>query len=139
MKETTMTIFDRPNFLRIVLGIDAASCAIMGLGLVADARAIAKITALSSTLMTVAGLVLLPVALFIAIVAAQRPIPAIGVWIVIAGNLAWGVASVALLLTGTIAPNVVGALLVVGQAVAVLIITDLEYMGLRHQRRQALG
>ncbi|WP_034859262.1 hypothetical protein [Sinorhizobium sojae] len=134
-----MTIFDRPNFLRIVLGIDAASCAIMGLGLVADARAIAKITALSSTLMTVAGLVLLPVALFIAIVAAQRPIPAIGVWIVIAGNLAWGVASVALLLTGTIAPNVVGALLVVGQAVAVLIITDLEYMGLRHQRRQALG
>jgi hypothetical protein len=53
------------------------------------------------------------------------------VWAVIVGNIGWVVGSVWLLFSGTIAPNGLGHVFVLTQALAVAILVQLEIMGVR--------
>jgi hypothetical protein len=52
-------------------------------------------------------------------------------WIVIAGNAAWTVASIALLFSGAVTPNLLGEAAVAMQAIAVCMFAELQYLGLR--------
>jgi hypothetical protein len=54
-------------------------------------------------------------------------------WIalVIAINGAWTIASIALLLSGAIHPNLFGEIIVLLQAVATGVLAELQYLGLR--------
>jgi hypothetical protein len=52
-------------------------------------------------------------------------------WIVIAGNAAWTAASIALLFSGSVAPNLLGEAAVAMQAIAVGVFAELQYLGLR--------
>jgi hypothetical protein len=53
------------------------------------------------------------------------------VWIIIALNAVWVVDSIMLLFSGWVAPNGLGYAVVIAQAAAVLVLADLEYMGLK--------
>ncbi len=51
--------------------------------------------------------------------------------IVIAGNAVWTLASIALLFSGAVTPNLLGEAFVVIQAIAVGVLAELQYIGLR--------
>lgn len=124
-----MSIATKPNFLRTILLLDAATCAVMGAALALGAAPIARLTDIPPGLLLYAGLSLFPIAAFIAIVA-MRPVPAT-VWLVILGNLGWVAGSLLLLVSGWIAPNGLGYAFVAVQAIAVAVITKLEHGALR--------
>jgi hypothetical protein len=57
--------------------------------------------------------------------------PKILVAIVIAGNIAWTIASIALLFSGAVTPNLLGEAFVAAQAIATGVFAELQYIGLR--------
>jgi hypothetical protein len=50
---------------------------------------------------------------------------------VIAGNVAWTVASIGLLFSNAVTPNLLGQLFIAGQAIFPGAIAELQYIGLR--------
>lgn len=132
-----MTLWHDPDFLRKVLLIDAATCLATGLALVFGADAIAGLTQLPRALLLSAGASLLPVAAFIAFVATRSPLWRPGVWLVIIGNTAWIAASLWLAFGAGIAANGLGVGLVLVQAAAVGVLTELEFIGIRRATTSA--
>jgi hypothetical protein len=126
-----------PLTLRTVLAFDAATCAVMGAALMAGAGPIASLTLVPPALLSYAGLALLPIAAFMALVALPANPPAFGVWLVILGNAGWVIASLALIFGDWIAPNMLGVAFIGAQAVAVAILAALEYSGLNAARTLA--
>lgn len=118
--------------LRSLLLIDAATCAAMGLALDFGAAPIARLTGLPQPLLLWAGLALLPIAAFLAVVALRPALRPAGARLAIAGNAAWVLASLALLTSGWVAPNGLGVAFVLVQALAVAALTGLELAALRH-------
>ncbi|HSW23046.1 MAG TPA: hypothetical protein VLJ62_09780 [Burkholderiaceae bacterium] len=113
-----------PN-LRRVLGLDAATCLVMGMLLVAGAAPLASLLALPQTLLFWAGIVLFPCAALMA-GAAARPRPLL-VWLVVLGNAAWVIGSLGAL---TLRPNPLGIVFVLVQAAVVVGLLVLERRGL---------
>jgi hypothetical protein len=123
-----------PSFLRTVLRIDAATCVAAGLLMSVGSGMIASLTQISSGLLISAGLSLFPIAAFIAFVALRSPLWFVGVWLVIAGNIGWVLASLWLLTGGAINANALGSAFVLIQAVVVAVLAYFEYAGLDRQR-----
>lgn len=88
------------NFLRQVLLADAATSGAMGLLLWACAGLIERWMALPAPLLRGAGLILLPFAALVALLATRARMPVPAVWTVILINLAWAAESVMLTLSG---------------------------------------
>jgi hypothetical protein len=128
-----MTFADRPNFLRNVLLVDAATCVVSGLLMTIAARPVADLTGLPAGLLGSAGLSLFPIAAFIAFVATRQPAWPIGVWRVILGNIGWAVGCLGLLLGAFASPTAVGIAFVSAQAIAVAVLAELELTGLRRR------
>jgi hypothetical protein len=126
-----MGVADRPDFLRIILSIDAAACLAMGLLMTAGSGLLSWMTEISAGLLISAGASLFPIGAFIAFVAARASTWLPGVWLVVVGNLGWVVGSAWLLVGGHIAPNGLGSAFVLFQAAAVALLTTLELLGLR--------
>lgn len=105
----------------------------MGIGLIAASRPLHALTGLPASLLVWAGILLLPIAAFMAVSARLAPIPRWAANVVIFGNVAWVLASLALPLTGLVAPNALGWILLFGQAgfVAVLAIAEFRAGTLR--------
>src|SRR5438874_663652 len=53
------------------------------------------------------------------------------VLLVIVGNAAWTLASIALLFSGAVSPNLLGEIAVVAQAIATGVFAELQYIGMR--------
>jgi len=125
--------------LRPLLLIDAATCAAMGLALDIGAAPLSALTGLPAALLFYAGLSLLPIAGFMALIA-WRPHPG-AVRLVVLGNFAWVAASLLLLasdpITGWIAPNMLGVAFVGVQAFAVAALALLEQSAAHTARPQA--
>jgi hypothetical protein len=117
--------------LRQVLWLDAVTCALMGAALIAASGWLSAYTAIPQPLLFWAGVVLVPIAIFMALVG-WRP-SAFGAWIIIAGNVVWVAASIALLAV-LIAPNFWGVAFIVVQAVAVAALAWLEFATLARRR-----
>jgi ABC-type proline/glycine betaine transport system permease subunit len=73
---------------------------------------------------------LVPFAALLAVVATRARISRAAVWTIIAANAAWTIGSFGLLAVG-IAPTALGYAFVIAQALAVAILAELEYTGLR--------
>ena len=118
-------------FLRRALMLDAAASGATGLLMLAGAGMLESLLALPAPLLRGAGLTLVPYVAFVVIVATRASISASAVGVVIACNVAWTVASFAILAGGLVAPNMLGTLFVAGQALAVAALGVLQYVALR--------
>jgi hypothetical protein len=122
-------------FLRRVLALDSLSCAAMGVLMAFGATALAPLFGLPESLVRIAGLLLLPLAVFIGWLASRpAPAPAL-VWVVILGNAGWTAESFVVL--GQSQATALGTAFVAAQAAAVLGLAALEHVGLRKARAAA--
>lgn len=112
------TTFPLPALLRV----DAATCAGMGGVLILGAAPVSELTDIPTPLLFWAGVALLPIAAFMLAVSA-RPAAAL-VRLVVAGNLAWVAASLAVLVL--VGPNALGATFLLAQAAVVSLLAWLE-------------
>ncbi|MEX0760440.1 MAG: hypothetical protein WD100_12745, partial [Tistlia sp.] len=123
-----------PLSLRALLLADAVTCAAMGGLLALAAEPLARLSAIPSALLLPAGLLLFPIAAFMALVATRRRVLRAGAWLVVLGNLGWVAGSLVLPLAGWTAPNGLGLAFLLVQAAAVALLAALEALALRHTR-----
>lgn len=118
-------------FLRNVLLLDAVVSGGAAVLMVAGASLLSPMLALPAGLLFWAGLALAPfVAMLVAI--ARRPSVARMLLIdIIAINVLWVAGSFGLLLSGAVAPSLLGVLFVTAQALAVAAFAALQLVGLR--------
>lgn len=112
--------------LRSLLAIDAVTCAAMGVLLTAASSLVGHLTGISEPVLFWAGAALLPIAGFMAVCARLAPVPAWAASIVVLGNCAWVLASLALPVLGLIDPNPLGWLFLVAQVAVVALLAWLE-------------
>lgn len=122
---------DARTFLRRVLAFDALTSAAMGLKLVVGAGLLSPLFGLPEPLLRGAGLVLLPYAAMVALVAMKAPSSSGAVMAIAAINALWVVASLGLLVSGRVSPNILGIAFVTAQAVFVGILAELQVIGAR--------
>ncbi len=122
-----MTDLGRRPSLQTILALDAATCALMGALLVFASGPIAGLTQIPSPLLFWAGLLLLPIAVFMAIFARSPVVPGWAVQVIVAGNALWVLGSVLLPMSGLTAPNVLGWLFLLMQAAVVAVFAVLEW------------
>jgi hypothetical protein len=125
-----MTIRITP-YLRKVLALDAATSGLAGIAMIAGGGLIAGFTGLPAQLLLWAGVVLVPWTAALAFFATREAMPRLALVDIAAVNALWVAASVGLLMTGWIAPNLLGVLFVLAQAAAVLLFTLLQLAALR--------
>ncbi|HEX5656673.1 MAG TPA: hypothetical protein VFX59_05730 [Polyangiales bacterium] len=119
------------SLLRTVLAIDALTCTVTGLALTTTASVLSEPLGLSKQLLAGSGLALFPFALFLAYLSRRSELAAKPVWIAVALNLLWVLDS-ALLFAWT-APTALGYAFVSAQALAVLVLSGFEVLGLKRE------
>ncbi|MFX8875734.1 hypothetical protein ABTM97_19400, partial [Acinetobacter baumannii] len=88
--------------------------------------AFATLFNLPEALLRETGLFLLVYTALVGWLAARAAVPKPLVLLVIVGNAAWTVGSIALLLSGAVSPNLGGELMVVAQAIATGVFAELQ-------------
>jgi len=119
------------NLLRRALIADGIISGAMALLLVMAAAQLASLFALPQAFVLETGLLLIPYALLVGYLGLRERLPVAVAYTVIGGNALWTVASIVLLLSPWLSPNLLGEVFVVAQAVAVGVIAELQYAGLR--------
>jgi hypothetical protein len=119
------------QLLRRALLADAIFSGISALGLSFGAGAFASLLNLPEVLLQETGLFLIAYTALVGWLGTRQSVPKALVMTVIAGNAAWTVASIALLFSGAVTPNLLGEIVVVAQAIATGVFAELQYVGLR--------
>jgi hypothetical protein len=117
--------------LRFALLADAAASGATGLMMIAGAGLLDGLLGLPVALMREAGLLLVPYVAFVAYVGTRETISRPAVQAIIAINVLWVAASIGLLMSGYLAPTVLGYAFVIFQAVVVGLFAELQLIGLR--------
>jgi uncharacterized protein YjeT (DUF2065 family) len=118
-------------FLRRAIVADAIVSGAMALLLTFDAEMLAPLLNLPEALLRETGLFLIAYAALVGWLGTRSSMPKLLVAIVIAGNAAWTLGSIALLFSGAVTPNLLGEAFVAVQAIAVGAFAELQYIGLR--------
>ena len=118
-------------FLRRALLADAIFSGVSAAVMTLDAGVLAPFLNLPESLLRETGLFLIAYAALVGWLWSRQSVPKVLVMIVIAGNAAWTLASIALLPSGAVAPNLLGEIVVVAQAIATGVLAELQYIGLR--------
>jgi hypothetical protein len=118
-------------FLQRVLRTDALISGTTGVAMLFGATMLEGLLGLPVALSRGAGLALLPFAVLVFLVSRRDPAPRASVVAVIATNVAWVIASLALVFAGRIGLTALGSAFVVGQAVGVAALAALQYSGLQ--------
>ena len=124
-------MFRSSTFLRLVLLLDAVTCAATGLMTMLGAATLEQSLGLPVTLLRYAGFSLLPFAAFLLFLAARQQSSASPIRAAILLNVLWTFDSFLILATGWVAPTQLGYALVTAQALGVAMLAGLEYVGLR--------
>jgi len=119
------------HFLRRALLADAIFSGIGAVGFTLGAGVFASLLNLPEALLRETGLFLIVYALFVGWLGTRASMPKALVLIVVAGNAAWTLASIWLLFSGMVSPNLLGEIVVVAQAIATGVFAELQYIGLR--------
>ena len=125
------------SFLRYALLADAVASGATGLLMIAGASLLEGLLGLPTALMREAGLVLVPYVAFVAWVGTREAISRPAVQAIIAMNVLWVAGSIGLLVSGFVAPTVLGYAFVIFQAVVVGVFAELQVMGLRRSEAVA--
>jgi hypothetical protein len=118
-------------FLRRAILADAIFSGVSALLLTFGAGALAPLLNLPEALLHETGLFLIAYAALVGWLGTRQSMPKALVVMVIAGNAAWTLASIALLFSGAVTPNLLGEAFVAIQAIAVGALAELQYIGLR--------
>jgi hypothetical protein len=118
-------------FLRRALFADAIFSGVGAVGFTLGAVVFASLLNLPEALLRETGLFLIAYAIFVGWLGTRQSMPKALAGLVVAGNVAWTLASIALLFSGLVAPNLLGEAVVVAQAIATGVFAELQYVGLR--------
>lgn len=120
-----------PQFLRRVLWLDAATGAATGLLQVLLADPLAALLGLPVALLVASGGAIFVYVALITYVATRQPIPPALVWLLIAANGLWVLGCLALLFGGLVTPTLAGQGFIAVQALAVGLLAELQWFGVR--------
>lgn len=122
----------RPSpFLSRALLADAIFSGIAAVTLTLGASVLAPFLNLPEALLRETGLFLIAYTALVGWLATRSTAAKALVLLVIVGNAAWTLGSIALLFSGAVSPNLLGQALVVAQAIATGVFAELQYIGLR--------
>ena len=125
------------SFLRTVLLADAIASGATGLLMVAGAGMLDGLLGLPVALLREAGLVLIPYVGFVAWVGTREAISRSAVQAIIALNVLWVAGSIGVLVSGWVAPTMLGTAFVIAQAAVVAVLAELQFVGLRRSAAAA--
>jgi len=118
-------------FLRRAIQADAIFSGVSAVLLTFGAGDIAPLLNLPEALLRESGLFLIAYTALVGWLGTRQTMPKALVAIVIAGNAAWALASIALLFSDAVMPNLLGEAAVAMQAIMVGVLAELQYIGLR--------
>jgi hypothetical protein len=118
-------------FLRRAIQADAIFSGVSAVLLTLGAGAFAPFLNLPEPLLRETGPFLIVYAALVGWLGMRPTMPKALVTIVIAGNAVWTLASIALLLSGAVSPNLLGEAAIAMQAIVVGALAELQYIGLR--------
>ena len=119
------------TFLSRALLADAVFSGVSAAGLTLGAGLLAPFLNLPEALLRETGLFLIAYTALVGWLGTRSSVPKVLVLVVIAGNAAWTLASIALLFSGAVSPNLPGEVVVMVQAIATGVFAELQYVGLR--------
>jgi hypothetical protein len=125
------------RLLRQSLRLDAAASGAMGVLLAAGGTLLDDLFGIPSAVLVSVGGFLVVYAAALWLLGARPRVSRPAVRVVVAGNLAWVVASVAAAVAGWWSPTTAGTVLVLAQAAAVVVLIELQLTGLRRARTAA--
>jgi hypothetical protein len=118
-------------FLRRAILADAIFSGASALLLSVGVTELGPLLGLPEALLRETGLFLIAYAALVGWLGTRPSMPKAPVVIVITGNAAWTLASIVLLFSGAVTPNLLGEAFVAAQAIAVGALAELQYIGLR--------
>jgi len=122
----------RPSiFLSRALLADAIFSGVAAVALTLGAGTLAPFLNLPDVLLRETGLFLIAYTALVGWLASRSTVAKALVLLVIVGNAAWTLGSIALLFSGAVSPNMLGQVFIVGQALATGICVELPYLGAR--------
>jgi len=119
------------SFLSRALLADAVFSGVSAVGLTLGAGALAPFLSLPEALLRETGLFLIAYTALVGWLSTRQSVPRSLVLLVVVGNAAWTLASIALLFSGAVNPNLTGEIIVVAQAITTGVFAELQYIGLR--------
>lgn len=123
-------IHPSPLLSRALLA-DAIFSGVSAVGLTLGAGVLASFLNLPEALLRETGLFLVAYTALVGWLGTRQSVLRPLVLLVVAGNAAWTLASIALLFSGAVSPNLLGEIVVVAQAIATGVFAELQYIGLR--------
>jgi len=124
--------------LRNALLLDGLLSGVTGLLLVLAAGWLGAFLELPRMLLLVAGSALLPFAALLVWLSNRAEISRQAIWAVIAVNALWVIDSLLVLVIGWVSPNLFGYAFVIAQALAVALLAELQWFGLKHSQAAAV-
>jgi hypothetical protein len=126
------TSFNTPSpLLRRALLADATLTAVAGIALVLAAGPLGAFVDLPATILRIAGVIFIPFAAFAGWLGTRRRVHRTLVFVVILLNALWAVDSVLLLLARWVETTPLGEGFVIGHALIIGVIAEVEFLGLR--------
>lgn len=126
------------SFLRRAIQADAIFSGVSAVLLTLGAGEFAPLLNLPEVLLRETGLFLIAYTALVGWLGTRQSMPKTLVAIVIGGNAAWTLASIALLLSGAVTPNFLGEAAIAMQAIVVGALAELQYIGLRRSGREVV-
>lgn len=120
-----------PRFLHSVLWLDAATGVATGALQLLLTGLLASLLGLPEALLEVSGWALFGYVALIGFIATRQFIPTGLVWLLIGANLLWVAGCLALLLGDFVTPTLAGKVFIAVQAVAVGLLAEMQWVGLR--------
>ena len=122
------------QFLRRAILADAIFSGLSAVLLTFSAGMLAPLTNLPEAFLRETGLFLIAYTALVGWLATRQSMPKALVIAVIVGNTAWTIASIALLFSGAMTPNLLGQIFIAAQAIVPGALAELQYIGLRRSR-----
>jgi hypothetical protein len=119
------------TFLRRALVADAVFSGVAALGFAFGAGPFASLFNMPEVFLREVGLFLIAYAALVGWLGTRQAVLKSLVMVPIVGNAAWTLGSIALLFSAAVAPNLLGTVMVVAQAIATGVFAELQYIGLR--------
>ncbi|WP_298212519.1 hypothetical protein [Acidovorax sp.] len=131
------SLMSSPRFLRAVVWFDASTGVLLGALHLLLMAPLAEWLGLPQGLLLVSGVMLLGYATLATAIARSEPMPRGWLWVLIVGNFAWALACLGLLLGSALTPTLLGQAYLVVHGVSVVVLAELQWMGVRRLRTWA--